>query len=105
VYVGATVDPARRLRQHNAELKGGARLTTRASAAGARWSFLQVLTGFQSKHDALSLEWWIKRTKRTQRGRLRRAPPRERVLAVIAALRLLPRWAAIVDAPIHVAAA
>lgn len=41
-YVGYTVDPARRLRQHNGELRGGPRRTSRVGA-GRRWAFLFVV--------------------------------------------------------------
>lgn len=78
-YVGYTVDPVRRLRQHNGELKGGARRTRRATG---RWSFLFVIEVVSDRWDsglALSLEWHLKGLKaprrdegaRRQRGRWR----------------------------------
>ena len=74
-YVGYTVDPRRRLRQHNGEIKGGARRT----AAVAGWRFLFVVTVADTDveigaaegrprfgaHEGLSLEWHLK----TGRGR------------------------------------
>jgi len=58
-YVGATVDPARRLRQHNGELAGGARAT-----AGLRWRREFLVGGFAGERDALRFEWrwkWLTR--------------------------------------------
>ena len=50
-YVGVTKDLHHRLRQHNRELKGGAKAT-----AGKTWRIAAVIQGFPSDHDALSLE-------------------------------------------------
>jgi len=40
-YVGFTVNPARRLRQHNGELVGGAKYTTRGDG---KWRFAAIIT-------------------------------------------------------------
>jgi len=68
-YVGYTVDPAHRLRQHNGEIKGGARRTRRG-----HWSFLfvvEIASEEWTKGHALSLEWHLKgfRAKRIQKRR------------------------------------
>lgn len=58
-YVGATVAPDRRLRQHNGELVGGARATR-----GRRWRRQFLVGGFGCERDALRFEWrwkWLTR--------------------------------------------
>lgn len=67
-YVGATVDLARRLRQHNGELAGGARRTARARTAGA-WTLLASVHGLQTYRNALRFEWALKRECRARRAR------------------------------------
>ena len=59
-YVGATVDPARRLRQHNKEIKGGAKATSARVASGHKWRRLCRIVGFPDNHAALSFEWRLK---------------------------------------------
>lgn len=73
-YVGYSVDPFRRIRQHNAEIKGGARRTTTAAKTiHARWEFLFIIEVEHpdwDKHLALSLEWHLKahRQRRSTRS-------------------------------------
>jgi len=55
-YIGATVSPARRLRQHNGEITGGARRTRNKGP----WSFFCVVTGFRTWREALQFEWAFK---------------------------------------------
>ena len=57
-YVGYTVNFQRRLRQHNREIKGGAKAT-----AGRKWRMILQITGLPDKHHALSLEWHLKHYK------------------------------------------
>lgn len=52
-YVGATVDLHHRLRQHNGEIKGGAKYTTSRGA----WKRVLYVTGFPTWSDALRFEW------------------------------------------------
>lgn len=77
-YVGYTVDPARRLRQHNGHIKGGAWATKRtvlkagcADDGLGPWRFLFVLAvmdvddgrapgTFFDAHAGLSMEWHLK---------------------------------------------
>ena len=55
-YIGATVNPSRRLRQHNGELVGGARRTRNRGP----WSFVRVISGFRTWREALQFEWAFK---------------------------------------------
>lgn len=68
-YVGYTVDPAHRLRQHNREIRGGAR---RTAVSAGRWKFLFIIAhedaAIFNSHTALSLEWHLKRVVRGGRG-------------------------------------
>ena len=62
-YVGVTNDVARRLRQHNGSLAGGARYTTMFKP----WR-VHALFRLRNRHDALSLEWKVKHRKRKADG-------------------------------------
>lgn len=63
-YNGYTVDLKRRLRQHNSEIKGGAKYTTRACQKdGVKWEYLAVVeapTDLVDRRKMLSIEWHIK---------------------------------------------
>ena len=56
-YNGSTNNPIRRLRQHNEEIKGGARAT---HGKGGGWEFCAMLSGFPDHINALSCEWRMK---------------------------------------------
>ncbi len=56
-YNGATNNPARRIRQHNGEITGGAKVTTQK---GGGWQYCAILSGFPDKINCLSCEWRIK---------------------------------------------
>jgi predicted GIY-YIG superfamily endonuclease len=56
-YVGKTNDLLRRLREHNGEIKGGAKYTT---SNGNKWEFIGYITGFKNESNCLSCEWRIK---------------------------------------------
>lgn len=70
-YIGYSVNPSRRLRQHNCEIKGGAKATQAHVKRGVQWQQLCVITSpFFNKCTALSFEWHLKhpvcRGRRTQ---------------------------------------
>jgi len=56
-YNGSTNNPIRRLRQHNEEIKGGARVT---HGKGGAWEICSMLSGFPDHINALSCEWRMK---------------------------------------------
>lgn len=57
-YRGYTVDLVRRLRQHRGIIKGGARYTKRWRGSV---HLMAYVTGFESKNQAMSYEWYTKR--------------------------------------------
>jgi len=62
-YVGATINPDRRLRQHNGEISGGAKATR-----GHVWERKALVGPFENDHDALSFEWHWKRNSKKYKG-------------------------------------
>jgi predicted GIY-YIG superfamily endonuclease len=86
-YVGATIDPDRRLRQHNKELAGGARATGARVGAGHTWRRLCRISGFPDKHAALQFEWRLKSLgRRKELARLTPLARRVRCLRDLMAL-------------------
>jgi structure-specific endonuclease subunit SLX1 len=59
-YVGATVDPDHRLRQHNGDIKGGAHATTMKVNRGHKWARICCITGFPDWVSTLQFEWALK---------------------------------------------
>ena len=66
-YIGATTDPARRLRQHRGELKGGAKATGKC---WEDWRMVCFLSGFQDKSTAYRWEKILKMRRTGLPGRL-----------------------------------
>jgi len=64
-YVGATVDPDRRLRQHNKEIVGGAHATGIRVAQGLTWK-RACFVPLPEWRTALQFEWRWKQLGRTQ---------------------------------------
>ncbi len=58
--MGSTTDPTRRLRQHNGELRGGARATR-----GRTWKLHTYVSGFENRSSACR---WEKLVKGRTRG-------------------------------------
>lgn len=65
-YIGATVDPDRRLRQHNKEISGGARATGMRVEQGLTWKRACYITNIPEWRSALQIEWRWKQLGRTQ---------------------------------------
>ena len=62
-YVGATIDPDRRLLQHNGVLSGGAKATH-----GRVWNRICLVEGFETQREALQFEWRWKFVSKKQKG-------------------------------------
>ena len=70
-YTGSTPNLYRRIRQHNGELKGGAKYTTRRlNNLLFKWKYRFIIMTFLQKNDALSLEWNIKHQINRGRSKL-----------------------------------
>lgn len=63
-YVGCTTDVARRLRQHNGELSGGAKYTKR----GRPWELVKVAGAYSNRSEAQAAEYKAKRDREFRYG-------------------------------------
>ncbi len=61
-YVGYTVNPARRINQHNGIIKGGATYTSKSRP----WKFIAIVHGFKTESDGLKFEWAFQHPKRSK---------------------------------------
>lgn len=77
-YVGSTVDIDRRLRQHNGEISGGAKYTSRFS----HWRRICHVLGFPDSRSALQFEWKWKQLSRKATG----STPTERRMSALVEL-------------------
>jgi structure-specific endonuclease subunit SLX1 len=64
-YAGVSVDPKRRLRQHNGDIKGGAKYTTRK---GPGWKHMCIIEGFDSSINCMRFEWAVKHCQPIRKG-------------------------------------
>jgi len=60
-YVGCTTDPARRIRQHNGEIKGGGRYTSKHRP----WLPVALYGTYNGQSEAMKAERALKRGKRS----------------------------------------
>ena len=97
VYIGFTVDPNRRLRQHNGEIKGGAHTTRRYRDRFGDWDMRLCVYGFPTKVAALRFEWAWQNPHKSKR--LRQIPPSVATnhqmaakLAVLSEMLVAPSW-------------
>lgn len=66
-YVGMTNDIFKRLRQHNGEISGGARYTSKRKG----WYPVLIIDGFHDMKSAMQCEWRLKRGKKGVLGRIK----------------------------------
>lgn len=78
-YIGATINLDKRLRQHQGELSGGAKATTRKISQGKTWSRICHVSGFPTWSAALQFEW---RWKHLSRQISSKTPLERRLLAL-----------------------
>jgi predicted GIY-YIG superfamily endonuclease len=88
-YNGYTVNPKRRLRQHNQEIKGGADYT---KTWGAKtWDICVLIKGFPDQHNATQCEWKIKHPARKRIRPAKYNNPMGRIMGLNEILQL-DRW-------------
>tara|TARA_A100001388_G_scaffold242277_1_gene198988 strand:+ start:121 stop:540 length:420 start_codon:yes stop_codon:yes gene_type:complete len=63
-YIGATMDLNRRLRQHNGEIKGGAKRTTSKVSSHKQWNRVCYVSQFPDWSATLQFEWRWKQLSR-----------------------------------------
>ena len=80
-YIGATIDMGHRIRQHNCEIKGGAKYTSSAVKNGHTWSIVCTVGRFPDMQTALQFEWMWKHVTRRKYQSL--PPVTRRIRAVI----------------------
>ena len=66
-YAGVSPDPVKRLRKHNGEIVGGAKYTL---SKGPGWTHVCLISGFQTKIQALQFEWASKHVPPREAGGL-----------------------------------
>lgn len=85
-YVGATIDVDHRLRQHNREIKGGARATSVKVLQGEQWRRVCHVKNFPDWQSALQFEWRWKQISRKYNGSMNPLQRRIRALKDLLAL-------------------
>lgn len=94
-YFGYTVDIDRRIRQHNGEIKGGAKRTRK----GRPWKVVCYISGFPDQTTALQFEWRLHHPltkKKSKKGV-------ERALDIITEVISMDQWTSnsIMSSDIH----
>ena len=87
--MGFTVNPKKRIRQHNGEIVGGAKFT-KAFGCGS-WEICVLIGGFPNSQNALQCEWRLKKPDGKRRTGKKYSAPQKRVSSLCTVLNL-ERW-------------
>lgn len=90
-YIGATINLEKRLKQHNKELKGGAKATSMKVERGLRWDYVCYVENFPTWNEALKFEWRWKQISRKIQKHAPYQKPKERRLDALKILLDLER--------------
>jgi len=77
-YIGATVNLDKRIRQHNKEIKGGAKVTSIKVEQGEVWKYICYVENFPNYNEALKFEWRWKQISRQIQKSNTKINPREK---------------------------
>ena len=90
-YIGATVNLDKRIRQHNKEITGGAKLTSNKVLKGEIWQYICYVENFPNYNEALKFEWRWKQISRQLQKKNPNFSPREKRLTALNQLLNLPQ--------------
>lgn len=82
-YIGATVNLDKRIRQHNKEIKGGAKATSIKVEQGEVWKYICYVDNFPNYNEALKFEWRWKQISRLIQKSNNLINPREKRLEAL----------------------
>jgi predicted GIY-YIG superfamily endonuclease len=85
-YIGATVNLDKRIRQHNKEITGGAKLTSNKVIKGEIWQYICFVENFPTYNEALKFEWRWKQISRQIQKKNPKLSPREKRLTALTQL-------------------
>ena len=85
-YIGATVNLDKRIRQHNKEITGGAKLTSNKVVKGEIWQYICYVENFPTYNEALKFEWRWKHISRQIQKKNPKLSPREKRLTSLTQL-------------------
>lgn len=85
-YNGSTNNPIRRLRQHNGELVGGAKMTKKYGQS--TWRIYAIISGFPDHKNCLQCEWIIKHPDGKRRTSPQYRTPLGRIIGLAKILKL-----------------
>ena len=86
VYIGKTNNPERRLRQHNGELAGGAKTTSRAGP----WKH-EYLISLETEKEALQFEWALQHIHRSKHFKEKKVSSYQEAITILLGVFLTAR--------------